>query len=86
MLTAITYNCNPDSLGDVTPEAFVDAFENEVYATPHRRNVSIRVTFYDSPSGVTSATDDTDGDPASYHEEFTRYAERAWRSCLTDAA
>jgi hypothetical protein len=86
MLTAITYNCNPESLGDVAPETFVDAFEAAVVARPKYRDLFVTVTFEPAASGLTSiASDDTDADishDAEIRDEFGRLAERAFEAAI----
>ena len=86
MLTAVTYNCDPDSLADVAPADFADAFENEVRVRPIYRDVAVTVTFEPGPSGVaTFASDDPDADldrDDEYRAEFDRFAERAFAACL----
>ena len=88
MLLGITYNCDPESLGDVTPEAFVDAFENEVRA--HRttfRDLRVAVTFEPTHSHVARAeSDDWEADidrDAEIQDTFRTLAERAFRHCLS---
>ena len=90
MITAVTYNCTPDSLADVSPEEFVDAFENEVRARPRWRDLAVEVTFDPAPvSGViVFYSDDWKADFSHYEEfrqEFRRFAERAFRHCLRGA-
>lgn len=86
MITAITCNCDPESLGDVDRAAFVDAFENEVHAKPCRRDLTVTVTFDAGRSEVTSfASDDFDADVShedQFRDEFRRLAERAFAACL----
>lgn len=88
MLTAITYNCNPESLGDITPEDFVDAFEAEVVALPQYRNTLVEVTFKNTRSHVaTYATDSLDVDNYESFDdrlrtEFEQIAERTFNACL----
>jgi hypothetical protein len=86
MLTAITYNCDPASLGDVPHEDFVDAFENEVRARPCYRELSVRVTFDPAANnGVTVfASDDWQADISheeQFREEFKELAEKAFNHC-----
>lgn len=89
MIAALTYNCNPESLGDIPPEAFVDAFENEVYAKPQYRETSVRVTFDTGRSRLTSiATDEWDNaaayallDSPALNDEIAYLAERAFNAC-----
>lgn len=83
MLTAITYNCDPESLGDVSQEEFVDAFENEIRVRPNYRELSVRVTFDPAiRSGVTEfASDDAQADlyrEDEFREQFDRFAEKAF--------
>lgn len=86
MLTAITYNCNPESLGDVTEEAFAEAFENEVRCRPSYGELSVSVTFSSGKSEVTEfSSDDFDADvdlENTFREQFDRMAEKAFASCL----
>lgn len=88
MLTAITYNCNPESLADVSQESFAEAFENEVRVKPIYRDLAINVTFDDAESGITAwsiASDNPDGDidrEGEFREEFRRFAEKAFAACL----
>lgn len=87
MLTDVTYNCNPESLDEITPEAFVDAFENEVVARPQYRETRVQVTFNADKSRVTRIASDAGDDAADYadlqkyEEEFAYFAERAFRAC-----
>ncbi len=89
MLTSVVYNCAPDSLGDVSPEAFADAFENEVRVPARYRNLAVTVTFESAASGVVSfGSDDCDADiprDDEYRAEFDRFAERAFDHCLCGA-
>lgn len=85
MLTAITYNCDPESLADVPADDFATAFENEVYAVPHYRELAVTVVFERGENGVVLFTsDDPDADishEASYRDEFKRLAEKAFDHC-----
>lgn len=86
MLTAITYNCTPDSLGDVSQEDFVDLFENEFYAK--YGYASLTVTFDPAVrSGVTAwASDDYNADAdleSNWLAHIGRLAEKAFNACLT---
>lgn len=83
MLTAITYNCEPESLADVDQAAFVDAFENVVRCVPKYRNLAVRVTFDAQRSEVTQfSSDEADiGDPAELRDRFSRLAEKAFAAC-----
>jgi hypothetical protein len=82
MITGIEYNCDPNSLGDISREAFVDAFEAAVAASPRFRNVTVRVTFLASRSEVTKFTSDDWESDISHEEEFreafSRIAEKAF--------
>lgn len=87
MIRAITYNCTPDSLGDVSQEAFVDAFENEMRAKLSFGDISIEVTFDPATrSEVTKwSSDDLDADSDledTFCEQIDRIAERAFNACL----
>jgi len=85
MLTAIVYNCDPESLAEVDAAEFAEAFESEVRVRPSRRDLSVRVTFEPGRSGLTTITSDDPQDDLSYNEqiqeEFGNYAERAFRAC-----
>lgn len=86
MLTAITYNCDPESLDSVTATEFAEAFENEVRAyRPSYRDLAITVTFDVGSSGVTVyKSDDPDVDLShadEFDELFGRLAERAFTAC-----
>ena len=87
MLTAITYNCDLESLGDVTPEAFSEAFENEVRVKPSYRDLGVTVTFEAAKSEVTVfASDDWEADISleeHFRDEFDGFAERAFSACLS---
>lgn len=86
MLTAITYNCNPDTLADVSPEAFSEAFENEVRVKPRWRELAVAVTFDNAKSEITTfASDDWEADIShenEFREEFAYLAEKAFAACL----
>ncbi len=86
MLTAITYNCDPESLGDVTPEAFSEAFENEVRVKPIYRDLAVTVTFDAGASEVTKfAADDFEAALSredEFRDEFAGFAEKAFAACL----
>lgn len=86
MLTAITYNCDPESLDSVTGAEFAEAFENEVRAyRPVYRDLRVAVTFDTGASGVTVyESDDPDADLShapELDELFGRLAERAFTAC-----
>ncbi len=87
MLTSIKYNCNPDSLGDVSPEDFVTAFENEVRSRPEFADLAIEVTFEMGASEITTfGSDDADADishEAELQVRFDHFAERAFAECLS---
>ena len=82
MLTAITYNCDPESLADVDQDDFVDAFENAVRSRPIYRDLAVTVTFDAGRSQVTNfASDDFDADVShedQFRDEFQRLAEKAF--------
>ena len=86
MLTAVTYNCDPESLGEVDQVDFVEAFENEVRVKSLYRDLSIRVTFTPGyASGLTAvASDDWESDlafDAQFDAEFSQFAKRAFAAC-----
>ncbi len=86
MLTRITYNCDPDSLGDVDQTAFVEAFENEVYAAPNRREIAVTVTFNSAKSGITDwACADEEPRYDDWREIYDRLAEAAFQFALAEA-
>ncbi len=86
MLTGITYNCNPESLGDVSEAEFVEAFENEVMSVPRWRELAVKVTFDAGVSEVTVfVSDDWEADIShepQLREEFACLAERAFSELL----
>jgi hypothetical protein len=86
MITKLTYRCDPESLADITPEEFTDAFENELAATPRYRNAAVEVLFQSGPSGLVSVAGDEDCDPADHAEAVTGAARQAFEYCCTDAA
>ena len=83
MLTAITYRCNRDSLGDVSEESFTEEFEDAVlqkYGHP----TTVTVTFSDQPSGVESYETDDNRDfefDEAMRAGIERVAEIAEQSC-----
>ena len=87
-LIRLTYNCNPESLGEIAPEAFVDAFENEVVAW--HLQCAVTVTFNPGRSEVTSVAfaNGDESDPAEYENEFNhlfkQLAEKAFRHCCEE--
>jgi hypothetical protein len=88
MITAITYNCTPDSLADVAPEDFADAFENAVRARERFRDLGITVTFEPAVrSEVTVfASDDWEADIThedEYRETFAALAREAFEHCCS---
>lgn len=88
MLTAITYNCDPESLADaVSQQSFVDAFENKVRVKPQYRELTVAVTFESALYNGVSAFESDDWEADISHEEefraeFKRFAEKAWAACL----
>lgn len=87
MITKLIYNCDPESLADVSQEAFVDAFEAEVYADPRMRAADITVTFELGRTRLVSISgDDSEEELAHLHGELSlscqRAMERAWQACL----
>ncbi len=86
MLTAIVYNCNPESLGDVDPVDFVQAFENEIRVKPIYGNLEVAVTFNSGKSEVTEfGSDDFEADishESEMREKFANFAEKAFAACL----
>lgn len=84
MIVRLAYNCDPDSLADVTPDAFVNALENELAATPGLQQCALTVTFHPAHrSRVESVAvdDDSSTDPAEYDDMVRELAERAFRAC-----
>ncbi len=85
MLTAITYNCNPESLSDISQEAFSEAFENEIRVKPIYRDLAVTVTFNAGKSEVTSfGSDDFEADVShenEFRETFERLAGKAFSAC-----
>lgn len=88
MITAISYVCNRDSLGDVPEEDFAEAFENEFRAVEKFRGVALTVTFSDTrKGGVATITDDEDAarhwNNAPLFAEIDAIAERAFKFATT---
>ncbi len=82
MIRRLTYNCNPESLADVAPEAFVDAFENRIHYFPRFRECDVRVTFNAGFSELVSvAVTDEDSDVADHKQFVADAAERAFDFC-----
>jgi hypothetical protein len=83
MVTAINYNCTPDSLGDVGQSDFVEAFENEIRVRPLYRDLKINVTFEPAvKSEITGYTTDGDDDLTDgTRAEFYYLAEKAFKAC-----
>lgn len=86
MLTAITYNCTPDSLVDVDQTAFAESFENEVRVKRSYGDLEVNVTFTpDVKSEITAwSSDDYDADVQlenTIQAEFRRFADRAFEAC-----
>jgi hypothetical protein len=86
-ITKITYNCSPDSLGEISAESFVDAFENEIHAIERYQNTEVFITFNLATSShltaIASTRDDDAADYAdieSYESEFKSLAERAFNA------
>jgi hypothetical protein len=92
MLIGVTYNCDPDSIGQVPQTTFAEAFENVVRVRPLYRNLRIAVTFTPGRSWLTAIdydefSFDTDLErDAGIQEEFGGFAEKAFGACLDDAA
>ncbi len=87
MIRRMTYNCDPDSLGDVSQEAFVDAFENVVHADPRFRECDVTVTFTQAMTSnlVSMAIDDEspESDPVrDYGQTVRDMADDAFSCCL----
>lgn len=86
MLTAVTYTCDPESLGCVDPADFVTAFENEVRVKPIYRDLAITVSFEPGTGHLSVIeSDDPDADlgrESELQSEFRRFAELAWGECL----
>lgn len=84
MLTAIVYNCDPESLADMDQSDFADAFENEIRDVPRFVDLRVLVTFSSGKSGITSFSSDDWEDDVRHEEEFRekfhRLAERAFSS------
>lgn len=84
MLTAITYNCSPDTLADIAKDEFAEAFENEmlnVFGAP----MSIEVSFTPSVrSEVTSwDSDDYEADADlenTWRERINHIARKAFEA------
>jgi hypothetical protein len=88
MIVRLTYNCEPDSLGEIDQGAFVEALENEMMVDPRFRECTLYVTFETARSGVTSiaVTDDDSADPDDYQERLTHFADHAFDHCCNEAA
>jgi hypothetical protein len=81
-MTALTYNCDPTSLGGVERADFVDALENEIAAW--NPTAVLTVTFRQAISSRVESASAADGqiDPETINEAVTVLAEKAWQHCL----
>lgn len=83
MIVRLTYNCDPESLGDIPQEDFVDALEAAFAARPRFRECALTVRFDTGLSRVSgvAVTDDDSDDPAAYEDAVREIAEGAWAAC-----
>ncbi len=86
MLTAITYNCSPETLDEISQTAFGEAFENDIRVKPIYRDVEVNVTFKSGRSRVTNwCYNEDEPDMDFLHDEFAYLAERAFSACCAEA-
>ncbi len=85
-ITNLTYNCNPESLGDMTLSAFVDAFENEIVTMPLFRECRVCVTMLPHPSELVeiSGVDLPDDAVSHFDKTILEAAERAFAHCCEE--
>ena len=85
MLVQLTYNCDPESLGDVSQEAFNDAFENEIVAKYPNCFVHVKHVKTKNKSGLTGMkivdADNLDPNWDALSEEVKKLAEKAFNYC-----
>ena len=76
----LTYNCDPESLGDVSKENFAAAFNAACAADSDLRKFEIEATFLSGASRITALDGDL-GDPERYAVDVDNAVERAYRAC-----
>ena len=88
MIRRLSYNCDPESLADVSQADFAEAFENELTANPKFRECSVSVTFNVGHSRIESiaADDGTSTDPIDYADDIYEADKKAFRHCCESPA